>query len=207
MDADKYIMSFSTGGLFYRESVKLASLYLERKDWKKLRSKVLESNLLQARTSKSAERVYREASARLQTLTDEQMAILADGTRDEQNQILWLAICKRFRFIREFAIEVLREKFLRLELEITYEDYQVFFNAKAEWHDDLENLSETTRKKIRQVLFKMMREAELITKDNVIIPATLSPRVASAIADDPRASMAIYPTAESINGGGSAIRT
>ena len=191
-------MSFSTGGLFYRESVTVTGIYLERNDWNAVRRDVLGSNLLQARTASSAKRVYREVASRLQLLTYDQLVLLNEGTRDEQNLILWLAICKQFRFIREFAVEVLREKFLRLELTLAYEDYQVFFNAKAEWHDELEKLSETTQKRLRQVLFKMMREAELITKDNMIIPSTPSPRLVNAITDDPLASLAIFTMAESI---------
>ena len=42
-----------------------------------------------------------------------------EGTIQEQKQILWFAICKRYAFIREFAIEVLHEKYLRLDYELT----------------------------------------------------------------------------------------
>jgi len=194
-------MSFTTGGLFYRESLTVAELYIQRKAWAQVRKDVLSANLLQARTAASAQRVYREVSIRLQLLTSDQMMILQDGSRDEQNYILWLAICKRFAFIKKFAVEVLREKFLSLDFELSYQDYQAFFNAQAQWHEELEQLKETTQKKLRQVLFKMMHEAELITKDNTIIAATLSPRVVNAILDDPQASLSVFPVLDSNIGG------
>jgi len=51
--------------------------------------------------------------------------ILVDGTRSEHNCQLWLATCKRYSFIQEFASEVLREKFLCMETELT-SDYLWF---------------------------------------------------------------------------------
>ena len=43
-------MAFTTGGLFHRDSVRLAMLYLELKEWDSVRNKVLSENLLQSRT-------------------------------------------------------------------------------------------------------------------------------------------------------------
>jgi hypothetical protein len=36
---------------------------------------------------------------------------------------------------------------------LTYDDFDAFYAAKAEWEPDLERISETTRKKLRQILF------------------------------------------------------
>jgi hypothetical protein len=87
-----------------------------------------------------------------------------DGSRQEQNQILWLAVCKHYRIIYEFAIEVIREKFLRLDVILSYLDYDVFFNSKAEWRQGLDQLTGTTKKKLRQVLFRILHEAEIILR-------------------------------------------
>ena len=49
--------------------------------------------------------------------------------------------CKQYSLVREFAIEVVREKFLRLDLALSYLDFDIFFNAKAEWDDELAALN------------------------------------------------------------------
>jgi hypothetical protein len=55
-----YNMSFTAGGLFLRESVEIAKLYLEIQDWKLVRVRALQQNVIQSRTESSAVRVIRE---------------------------------------------------------------------------------------------------------------------------------------------------
>ena len=68
MDNNRYSMSFTTGGLFHLESVKLAALYLGLGDWSEVREKVISKNLLQYRTLNTLKRVCREVISRLKAL-------------------------------------------------------------------------------------------------------------------------------------------
>ena len=142
----------------------VAELYFDLGDWSLVRNNIFENNLLQARTQSSFKRTIHELLQRLQCLTRDQLQILVDGSRQEQNQILWLAVCKHYRIIHEFALEVIREKFLRLDVILSYLDYDVFFNSKAEWRQGLDQLTGTTKKKLRQVLFRILHEAEIILR-------------------------------------------
>lgn len=196
METSDYKISFTTGGLLYREAVMAADLYFHLMDWHQVKSQIHEDNLLKARTHSSLVRTTRELVQRLQILTDGQLHILVEGTRQEQNQILWFAVCKQYRFIREFAVEVVREKFFRLDLELTYSDFDSFFNSKAQWNDDLDQTTETTRKKLRQVLFRMLTEAEIISTSNMILPLILSSRVAREISKDDPAYLLIFPLSD-----------
>jgi len=161
MTTPEYKTSFTAGGLFQREALKIAQRYQVLGNWAAVRADALKTNLLQTRTRSSSVRLLREASQRVQCLTPGQLGLLLTGSRPEQNQLLWLAACKQYRLIAEFAREVVREKFLRLDLDLSLRDYDIFFNAKAEWHADLDGLTGTTRKKLRQVLFRMLREADV----------------------------------------------
>jgi hypothetical protein len=153
----------------------------------------MDSNFLQTRTRAAASRIARELLPRLKGLTDAQFQILLDGSRSEQLQILWLVVCKRYQIIEEFAVQIIREKYLRLDLDLTYPDYDAFFNDKAEWNEGLSQLTPQTRKKQRRVLFQILREAQIISTDHTILPASLSPRVLAAIsADDPK-FLAVFP--------------
>ena len=192
----KYSMSFTAGGLLYHETVEIAKLYFSLTNWQSVRGKVLENNILQARTQNTAKRIFQEISSRLDLLTKEELVILIEGSYQEQVQILWLAICKRYKFIYDFAVEIIREKFLSLGLEVSFEDYDAFFNSKAEWHDELENLTEKTKNKARQVVFKILREAELLSKNNIIIPGILAPRVFDSICNDDPQKLSIFPIIE-----------
>jgi len=163
MTQKDYKLSFTTGGLFYCETLKSIHLFDELQDWGAVKRKLQAENLLQARTSASATRSSRELIQRLQTLTASQLEILRDGTRQDQVQILWLAVCKQYDFVYEFATHVLHGKYLKLDFFLSYDDFDEFFNSLAEWNENLEKTTETTRKKLRQVLFRMIREADLLS--------------------------------------------
>ncbi|MBE0574415.1 MAG: DUF1819 family protein [Desulfuromonadales bacterium] len=197
MSKDHYIMSFSTGGLFHRESVKLVELYLNLYDWESVRDKVIEENLLQTRTQNTLKRVCREIGSRLKTLSQGELEFLVEGSHQEQAYILWLAVCRRYKFVADFAIEVLRERFITLKTDLSYEDFDAFFNRKSEWHMELDEITPATRSKLRQVLFKILREVDLLSTNNMINAAMLSPRLLDLIHQGSRSDVLFFPVFES----------
>lgn len=197
MSNDRYSMSFTTGSLFHRESVKLVALYLDLGDWNSVRDKVIAENLLQTRTLNTLKRVCREVISRLKTLSSGELELLIEGGHQEQAYLLWLAVCRRYRFIADFAVEVLRERFITLKADLTYEDFDSFFNRKSEWHSELDEITPTTRSKLRQVLFKILREADLLTANNMINAAMLSPRLLDVIPQGSRRDVLYFPVFDS----------
>lgn len=193
MASTPYILSFTGASLSVTESLKIAEVYLQLRDWQAVKTAVKGANLIQARTQSSIQRVYQELHPRLAELSPEQLELLVEGNPQEQKQLLWLAVCKRYAFIREFASEVVREKFLRLEFQLSEFDYDAFFNRKADWHPELDELTDATRRKLKTRLFRLLFEAELITSDNRIIPATLSQRIKDVLASDAPLSFEIFP--------------
>jgi hypothetical protein len=191
-----YSMSFTSGALLRHESIIVAELFNELADWSAVRDRVVAENRLQMRTSNASQRICREVTSRLKQLTPVELKIVLDGSQQEQSQVLWLAVCKRYRFIYDFAVETMREKFLRLDLHLTYDDYDIFFNGKAEWHPEVARVGPATRGKQRQIVFKMMREAELLSGDQRIMPALLSARLVDAIRSDAPAHFAVFPVTE-----------
>jgi hypothetical protein len=197
MNQEKYIVSFTTGSLFHHESVTLAGLSLEHGQWQAVRDKVIKENILQARTLTSLERVCREVISRLKTLNTEELEYLTRAGHQEQGYLLWLAICRRYRFIADFAVEVVRERYITLKADLTHELFDSFFNHKSDWHPELEKIQPSTRKKLRQVLFRMLSEADLLTADNMIAPAMLSPDLIALISRGNRQELSFFPAFES----------
>lgn len=193
MIKDSYSMSFTSGALLYQESLTVARLYAEMDDWDAVRDRVLDDNLLRMRTTNSSKRIFQEVASRLKRLTPAELTLLRTGSQQEQRHLLWLAICKRYRFIYDFAVEVMREKFIRLDFALSYDAYDIFFNDKAEWHAEVAGVAESTRKKLRQVLFKMLREANLLTQEDQILPVVLSPRTLDVIVADAPAYLMAFP--------------
>ncbi len=190
-------MSFTAGSLFHRESVSLAKLYLDCRDWNVVRDVVIADNLLQARTLNTLKRVCREVLSRIQTLSYDTLEFFVEGNSQEQGYLLWLAICRRYNFIADFAVEVLRERYISLKTDVTYDDFDSFFNRKSEWHCELDDLTQTTREKLRQILFKMLRQADLLAVNNTINAAMLSPRLLELILQGDRRDLLYFPVNES----------
>lgn len=194
MARQEYKMSFSTGGLFLNESLEVARLHLEGEPWEQTILRALEEGTTRLPKSASNRRTLREISNRLLTLSGEERAyLIEDADRSDQQALLWLATCRAYRFIREFAVEVIRERYLSYRMDLPLETFDILFEAKAEWDEDLAALSRTTQLKLRQIMFRMMREASIITDDNRLQRAILSTRLKTMIEDQNRAELAFFP--------------
>ncbi len=191
-----YLMSFGTGGLYINESVVIARLHQSGSDWEVTMVNAQEQAAFPVRKASSARRSIREIVNRLKRLSSDELALLVEGERSEQAALLWLATCRAYRFIAEFAVEVLSDRFLSLRTTLTYEDYDAFFSAKQEWSPKLAGLSTSTRTKLRAVLFRLMREAEVLTQDGRILGAMLSPRVLTLIQAGNPSELGYFPGIE-----------
>jgi BrxA len=168
-------MSFSTGGLFINETVELARFHRCGETWKETVTRALEEGIAALPKSASRRRTLREVANRVSTLNSEERAFLIESAdRQERQSLLWLATCRAYRFVREFCIEVLRERYLSYQLNLPLESFDVFFDAKAEWDEGLARISHSTKLKLRQVLFRIMREAGILSENNQILTAYLS---------------------------------
>ncbi|MBF6289826.1 DUF1819 family protein [Nocardia cyriacigeorgica] len=192
--SSRYALSFTTGGLLEREAAVLAPVYTQHRDWAKVRDIAVEENILQTRTHSTGVRRVREAVNRMSALSDREIEILADLTASERGHLMWAAACRRYDLIGEFAEEVLRERFLTLAGAVSYEDYDSFYRAKAMWHDELSEVTDLSYKKLRQVVFKMMVEAGLLTTKGTIEPAFLSARVVECLTRHTPSDIRFFPT-------------
>lgn len=197
MSPERYRLSFTTGGLFVQEAPLVAQRYLTLRDWAQTRADVRNGNLLQARTASAAKRISIELFGRLELLDAEELEALVEGNLRERGYLLWSAVCRRYAFVRDFAIEVLREYHLSRRHQITPSDYEAFYNAKALWHAELDEISISTQKRLRYGLFQMLREADLLSDKRLIQPALLTPHLAQLLARHGRESLLVFPATDS----------
>lgn len=196
MNPERYLLSFTTGGLFLQEAAVVTECYLALRDWKITREQVRADNLLQVRTSAAATRISKELIARLELLSQDELEYLLEGSLRERGYLLWSAACRRYAFIRDFAVEVLREHYLSLRHQLTLNDYDAFFNSKAVWHVELDDLALSTQHKLRQNLFRMLRDADLLSDQSLIQPALLTPGLAQLLAGRGQESLMVFPATD-----------
>ena len=166
----KYKLSFLVGGLYYNESLILANLYQELKDWTLVRKEAMDKNLLQTRMKSSSKRMSSEIINKLMLLNNEELDFLINGMESDQKLLLWIATCRRYSFIRDFSIEVIIYNYKNLKKVVNKDEFDIFFNQKSLTHPELDKITELTRNKLRSVMFKNMREAGIIDKSGLIVP-------------------------------------
>lgn len=190
----QYLMSFGVGGLFLNESLIVAGLHVEREPWEHTIHRALDQGATSLPKVASNRRNLREISNRLRQLTaEERRFMLLEADRTDQQALLWLAACRAYRFVGEFAVEVVRERYLSYQFDLPLEAFDILFEAKAEWNPELVKISATTRKKLRQVLFRIMREAGIISGDGRVQTAIISPRLKVLCEENNPGELAFFP--------------
>ncbi|MBW3088267.1 DUF1819 family protein [Bifidobacterium sp. 82T24] len=196
--AERYRLSFTVGGLLASQGVIVARVFLDQKDWTAARRIVTDENMLGVRTFAAGKRIASETVKRLGALAGEELRYLADeGTAaDDRAALMWVAMCRHYTLVGEFANEVLRDHYLMGTPTVTYADYDRFVLKKAMWHPELEELSESTAKKLRQNVFRAMFEAGLLEqRGNLVVPSLLSPEIVDMLGDRPE-SFGFFPMGE-----------
>ncbi|MGU3435048.1 DUF1819 family protein [Actinomycetes bacterium M1A6_2h] len=194
-DRERYALSFTSGALLAREAQIVAQAYAGERDWLKVKQTIRKNNLLQARTVASGQRLAREIVQRLSVLSDPELDLLVETTTSEGGHLLWVAACRRYPLIGEFAEDVVRERFLLLKPTLAHGDFDGFIRAKALWHEEVAELKDSTLRKLRSNMFRMLVEAGLLTQGGLIVPAVLSSRVYAVLSARTPSDVRFFPTA------------
>ena len=190
----KYRMSFSVGGLMLNESLVIAHAYQPGESWASARERLLAQGASSLPKLASQTRALREVYDRIGYLSDAERQYLSDDAdRAEQQAMMWLAICRTYRFVYEFAVEVMGERYQSWRLDLGLEVFDRFLAEKTECDPSLAELSSSTCAKLRQVLFRILRESGLISVEGRIQPILLSGRMKRLIEENNPADLRIFP--------------
>lgn len=171
----------------------MASLFLVSQNWMEIRRLALVENCLQMKAINSRKRIFTEIRSRLECLSLQEMQTLCSGQLQDIDVVLWLALCRRYHFIGDFAKEILHEKFISAQQQIDIADYNLFVEQKSVIHPEISALTDTTQIRLRQMLFHFMRNCSLIDRDNRILPVFFSPTVEKLFKNAKQAEIAFFP--------------
>lgn len=158
----KYLLSFITMSLNVYETQEVAKLFLKYQNWDKVRKIIIDENYLQKNAVSTLKRQFTEIKRRLNNLTDKELEYLA--TNDyESKYIVMLSAFKTYKMIYDFAVEVMRVKYFKGDLKILNSDFENFFESKKLAYENLNTITDATKYKLKQVMFRMFEEADFIT--------------------------------------------
>ena len=65
---------------------------------------------------------------------------------------------------------IISEKFSSYQIELDYNDFNYFYEQQKVFYEELNSLKDSTRKKLRQVIFRIMKDLNIISKTLEISP-------------------------------------
>ena len=132
-----YSFSFTGAGLHLADLRRLACLAVEQgRD--AIHDKQLSEEVIKKGNERTNRRELQELRKRIEVLSNEQLTLQCEGDHIEQKQLALLGICKAYDYFKDFVVEVIREKYVVFDYELTEGDYFTFLNRKLEHHPELE---------------------------------------------------------------------
>ena len=146
--------------------------------------RVFQENLFQYPTEREIKSKCRACLKRLDSMADIPFAIeaLANSAIGEAKQAALVALMCQSLLMQDFMINVIGEKYRRLDMTLTRRDMNLFFDRLAEQDDNVASWSDQTIEKLKAVIRACLRETEYIQGTNETLhPVLLCDDFANAL--------------------------
>lgn len=146
--------------------------------------RVFQENLFQYPTEREIKSKCRACLKRLDSMSDIPFAIdaLANSAIGEARQAALVALMCQSLLMQDFMINVIGEKYRRLDMTLTRRDMNLFFDRLAEQNDNVASWSDQTIEKLKAVIRACLRETEYIQGTNETLhPVLLCDDFANAL--------------------------
>ena len=193
MTSPPYTLSFTVGGLFLFEGIELARLRAAGTTWEKVRQSAAAGVFVAAGRASSVKRIRNEVVGRLSRLSDPEISHLASTGMTDARALMWIAACRKYRILAEFAHELLDERLRTYQPEIRLTDFEQFLDAKGVTADEIARLAPSTRARLRSGAFRMLREAELLDVEGRVRPLSLSETLRDLLRPNRRSGLDLIP--------------
>lgn len=194
-DPNTYNMSFTAGAAMLNETYAVASAFIDCEgDWERTKEVTFKENLMQKEKATSNTRYFALMKQRIEALNQEELSMLVNSTVAVRRLLVLLAICKAHSFVYDFISKVVRERFYNQYEKVTYADFNEFFNENKYVHPELEKITDLTVAKMRQVIFKILEQTEIIedAESGILRRPYLADTVERMIVKDDPKWLAIY---------------
>ena len=128
-----YSLAFTAAAMRYADFMQLVK-YVQQHQLQDRIEKISPQDIVQRNNERTSTRILRELLRRYRTLTPCQQELLPELPLAAQRQLIFLAICETYRFIADFTLETVRDKFEMLDFSLNDADYYGFRNRKLLQH-------------------------------------------------------------------------
>jgi hypothetical protein len=162
MQSFSYDSDLVGGSLMVRESRVIADLLLQGATAEQWHAAIQQQNMLQKRSPASAKRVAQAIRKRLERLDTPFWRALRDGDDELATQVAFCAALERNLLLVEFIETILKDAFVtRAEVLESYH-WAEFLEDRSHRDPALDSWTESSKKKMGQVVLRMLAEVGLL---------------------------------------------
>jgi hypothetical protein len=162
MQSFSYDSDLVGGSLMVRESRVIADLLLQGATAEQWHAAIQQQNLLQKRSPASAKRIAQSIRKRLERLDTSFWRALRDGDDELATQVAFCAALERNLLLVEFIETILKDAFVtRAEVLESYH-WAEFLQDRSHRDPALDSWTESSKKKMGQVVLRMLAEVGLL---------------------------------------------
>lgn len=185
----------SRSGLCRSESVLIVQKYLDAKDWELVKTYVLEENVLQKNSRSTSTRAFAELLVRLRQLKEHELVWFVSENVKNQDCLLWIAVCRTYPFVAEFYQSVIANRLASDNRKLVKSDFDVFLLDQAKSHEKLLKASSNSIRIMRGVVFLLLRDLGVLTRDWELVPLVLSSNFIKQVSDNNSDDLSFLPVA------------
>lgn len=169
MAAKKYLTTLNTRPFLYEESKQVAALLHQGKTYAAIAEKIAQENVFQLTSKDRANRFYSEIQKRLEELDIYLFnQFLATDTQTSKG-ILFYALLKKDQLLYEWMREVVWDKFLVLDWQLSREETESFFEQKSLKNKTVANWTPETKSLLMDSYHRLLHEVGMAyTEENEI---------------------------------------
>ncbi|WP_294471278.1 DUF1819 family protein [uncultured Ruminococcus sp.] len=184
MPQDHYSGGLTREQFLFFEMRVVAGLAMQGKSREDILAEIFAENLFQFPTERMIRSITNTCFKRIDALdSPELVSYLADASAEVAKQINLYAIMCENSIVYDFMTEVIGEKYRSQELDFSAKDVNVFFMELAEKVPAVDSWSESTIKKLKQVLVRFLVECEYLenSRSDTLMPVYLYPELEAVI--------------------------
>lgn len=167
------------GSLLIPESRIIAGLLRKGVNEKQWHQAIVVDNLLQKTSPVAAKRQARLIKKRLQSMPESFWELVEQSSHEIAKHALLAAAIKHSRLLGDFLDNIVRDHWRTFQKSLNNKDWEEYMNLCAQKDPCVDNWSESTKKKLRQVVFRILFEASYIdgTKSKKLLPVVIASEV------------------------------
>ena len=179
----QYQADLSAGSLMLRESRVIAGLLLQRPDSSAWEHALRVDNVLQKSSPATAVRQARLIRLRLESIDSSVWHAIKEGDKETATQLLFGAAVNHSELLKDFLREVVADHVRRLEPSLSVNAWEPFLHDCAARDPAVATWSNSTRKKLLQVIIRILAEARYLesTRSLRLLPPHMHPAVRQAL--------------------------